>query len=161
MYKCVYIYIYTCLYIYMHILYFLDLFIYTPRCMCICVYTYTRTYIYIYIYIYIYVHSLYVCMYVYIYMHIYIYIYIYIYIRVRHAADLRTENLTFGGFDSSRILMLRGGIPRPTGNFPKSLSQQINITLEILSMETGRNARIEDDQGHRHVDRALMGASIV
>ena len=29
------------------------------------------------------------------------------------------------GFDSSRILILRGGTPRPKGNFPEILSQQI------------------------------------
>ena len=28
----------------------------------------------------------------------------------------KTENLVFGGFDSSRLLMSRGGIPRSAGN---------------------------------------------
>ena len=41
--------------------------------------------------------------------------------------NLRTKVLDFGGFDSSRILISRGGIPRPLGNFRESLSQQ---TLE-------------------------------
>ena len=39
--------------------------------------------------------------------------------------SVRTEILDFAGFDSSRILVLRGGIPRHTGNFPESVSQQI------------------------------------
>ena len=33
--------------------------------------------------------------------------------------------MDFRGFDSSIILDLRGGIPRPIGNFPESLSQAI------------------------------------
>ena len=33
--------------------------------------------------------------------------------------------MDFGGFDSTIILILRGGIPRPVGNFPESLSQAI------------------------------------
>ena len=32
--------------------------------------------------------------------------------------NLRTEILEFGGFDSSIVLVLRGGIPEPIGNFP-------------------------------------------
>ena len=42
-----------------------------------------------------------------------------------NTANIRTKILEFRGFDSSRIVMLRGGIPRPLGNFPESLSQQI------------------------------------
>ena len=42
-------------------------------------------------------------------------------------ANLRTKILDFRGFDSSRILILRGGIPRPTGNFPETWSQQILV----------------------------------
>ena len=33
-------------------------------------------------------------------------------------ANLRTKILDFRGFDSSRILSLMGGIPRPIGDFP-------------------------------------------
>ena len=36
--------------------------------------------------------------------------------------DLRTKILDFRGFDSSRILVLRGGILMSTGNFPESLT---------------------------------------
>ena len=42
-------------------------------------------------------------------------------------ANLRTKILDFRGFDSSRILMLRGRIPRPKGNFAESLSQGILV----------------------------------
>ena len=35
--------------------------------------------------------------------------------------------MDFRGFDSSTVLILRGGIPRPTGNFPESLSQAILV----------------------------------
>ena len=41
-------------------------------------------------------------------------------------ANLRTKILDFSGFDSSAILSLRGGIPRPIGNFLESLSQAIS-----------------------------------
>ena len=87
---------------------------------------------YIYIYIYIYV-----C------IHIYIYIYIYIHIvsRQGHLGPGRTAQedalqpiselrfVIFGGLDSSRLLVLRGGILRSIGDFleilcqPRSLSQ--------------------------------------
>ena len=40
-------------------------------------------------------------------------------------ANLRSKILDFRGFDSSRVLILRGGIPRPKGVFPESLSQAI------------------------------------
>ena len=36
---------------------------------------------------------------------------------LRDAANLRTKVLDFGGFDSSIILVLRGGILMPIGNF--------------------------------------------
>ena len=36
-----------------------------------------------------------------------------------------------GGFDSSIILILRGGIPRPIGDFPERLSQAILVGIYI------------------------------
>ena len=42
-------------------------------------------------------------------------------------AHLRTNTMDFRGFDSSIILILRGGIPRPIGNFPERLSQAILV----------------------------------
>ena len=41
------------------------------------------------------------------------------------AANLPAKILDFEGFDSSRILISRSGIPRPVGKFPESLSQAI------------------------------------
>ena len=46
-------------------------------------------------------------------------------------ANLRTKILDFKVSDSSRILIWRGGIPRPIGNYPEGLSQA--ILAEIFS----------------------------
>ena len=46
------------------------------------------------------------------------------------------HNSAFPRFDSSRILLSRGGIPRPIGNSPESLSQQILAEM-ILSGRLG------------------------
>ena len=40
-------------------------------------------------------------------------------------ANLRTKIMDFRGFDSSTSVSMRSGIPRPTGNFPEMLNQQI------------------------------------
>ena len=40
-------------------------------------------------------------------------------------ANLPTNIMDFRGFDSSIIWILRGGIHRPIGNLPESLSQAI------------------------------------
>ena len=47
-------------------------------------------------------------------------------------ADLRTKILDVRGFDSSRLLILRGGIPRPIGNSPESLSQAILVGIILV-----------------------------
>ena len=44
--------------------------------------------------------------------------------------------LGFRGFDSSIILILRGGIPRPEGNFLEILSQQV-LVWTILAGRLG------------------------
>ena len=49
-----------------------------------------------------------------------IYIYIYIYIHTYIAATLRIKILDVREFDSSIILILRGGILVSVGNFPES-----------------------------------------
>ena len=59
-------------------------------------------------------------------------------------ANLRTEILDFSGFDSSIILILRGGIPRPMGNIPEFSSPGILVGTILagifgLSRETGRS----------------------
>ena len=46
-------------------------------------------------------------------------------VRFQSTANLRTKILDFRGLDSSRIVNSRVGIPRPIGNFLKSLSQAI------------------------------------
>ena len=55
-----------------------------------------------------------------------------------HATNLRTEILDFRGFGSSRILILRGGIPRPKGNFPEMLSQGILAGVILVGRWTAR-----------------------
>ena len=45
--------------------------------------------------------------------------------------NLRTKILDFGGFDSSRILILRGGMLMSVGSLPEMLSQQICIYIYI------------------------------
>ena len=42
---------------------------------------------------------------------------------LQSTANLRTKILDFRGFDSGRILILRGGILMSIGDFPESLSQ--------------------------------------
>ena len=80
-----------------------------------------------------YISIMYIVLYIvlYIYSVIYIYIYMYVcsisivcinvlycmvYYCLWYAANLRTEVLNFRGFDSSRILSLRGGILMSIGN---------------------------------------------
>ena len=41
--------------------------------------------------------------------------------------NLPTNIVDFGGFDSSIMLILRGGIPGPKGDFPESLSQAMSV----------------------------------
>ena len=47
-------------------------------------------------------------------------------------ANLPTNNLNFRGLDSSTILNLRGGMPRPIGNFPESLTQAILVDVMLV-----------------------------
>ena len=55
------------------------------------------------------------------------------------AVNARTKTLDRRGFDSVRFLILRGGIPRPKGNFPEVFDSEI-MSLWTLSMRTGRLA---------------------
>ena len=54
------------------------------------------------------------------------------YLSAACTANLRTNIVDFRGFDSSIILILRGGIPRPTGDFPESLSQAILVGIMFV-----------------------------
>ena len=51
-------------------------------------------------------------------------------------ANLRTKILDFRGFDSSRILIPRGGILTSIGNFPEILNQAILVGI-ILAGRLG------------------------
>ena len=53
-------------------------------------------------------------------------------------ANLHTSIMDFRGVDSSRILILRGGIPRPMGDLPESLSRAILVRI-ILVGRLGNN----------------------
>ena len=48
------------------------------------------------------------------------------------ATNLRTNIIDSGGFDSSIVLILRGGISRPIGNFPESLSQAVLVGIMLV-----------------------------
>ena len=63
-------------------------------------------------------------------------------IRIHNTANLRTTILDFRGSDSSRILMLRGGILMAMWNSPEGLSQRTpNLSREIPSREIGRTCK--------------------
>ena len=47
-------------------------------------------------------------------------------------ANLRAKILDFRGFDSSRILILWGGILMLIGNFPERLSQAISVGIILV-----------------------------
>ena len=57
---------------------------------------------------------------------------------VSHTPNLPTNIMDFRGFYSNIILTLRGGIPRPIGDFPESLSQVILVGIIHVSREIGR-----------------------
>ena len=46
--------------------------------------------------------------------------------------NLRTKILDFRGFDPNIILIVRGGILMPIGDFPESLSQGILVGMILL-----------------------------
>ena len=70
---------------------------------------------------------MYICVY------IYIYIYTYIYISPNHPANI----VDFGGFDSSIILNLRGGILMSIGGFPGKFESS-NVSRDNVRREIGR-----------------------
>ena len=59
-------------------------------------------------------------------------------------AYLRTKILDFGGFDSSRILILRGGILMSMWNFPESLSQGILVGIILVGRLGVRNFSVQN-----------------
>ena len=64
--------------------------------------------------------------------------YTYIILFFSATANLRTKTLDFGGFDSNIILLLRGGVPRPTGDLPEGLSQGVSVR-EDVTRDIGRS----------------------
>ena len=57
-------------------------------------------------------------------------------------ANLRTKILDLRGFCSSIILILRGGISRPIGDFPETLSQRILAGRIVVGRLGVRGARL-------------------
>ena len=57
-----------------------------------------------------------------------------------HLRAAPRPGLDFGGFDSSRILVLRGGILRSAGNFPEILTQRISTGIVLA----GRLGLLDD-----------------
>ena len=69
----------------------------------------------------------------------------------------------FGGADSSIIWILRGGIPRPIGNFPESLSQAMLVGVMLvgsLGVDPGRSLAAIWTIVSRRVTTRLSAASI-
>ena len=51
---------------------------------------------------------------------------------MRNMPNLPTNIVDFRGFYSSTILNLRGGIPRPIGDFPESLTQAMSVGIMLV-----------------------------
>ena len=51
---------------------------------------------------------------------------------LQSTANLRTNIMDFRGFDSSIILIIRGGILMSIGGFPESLSQAILVGIMLV-----------------------------
>ena len=62
-------------------------------------------------------------------------------------ANLRTEILELRRFDSSRILILRGGILMSIGDFPESLSQAILVGIMLLGRFVVKSPRRRRGKG--------------
>ena len=86
-----------------------------------------------------------------IYVHMYVYIYIYIHSQTSGRThdvkmpSLHTKILDFRGFDSSRIIVLRGGISTPTGNFLGNF-ESTNLSRDNLRREIGRTGFCEKNK---------------
>ena len=69
-------------------------------------------------------------------------------------ANFRTKILDFRGFDSSRICISRGGIPRRIGDFPETLSHAILVRIIVV----GRFGVLSWAAARRHSPDAPQGA---
>ena len=69
--------------------------------------------------------------------------------------NLLTKIVSFRGFDSSVISNLRGGIPRPIGDFPESLSRAILVGCNV-SREIGRKMTTPELMNSFKTNKQLM-----
>ena len=79
----------------------------------------------------------------------------------RGKANLLTRIQHFRGFDSSRILIVRGGILMSIGNFPESLSQAIlagRFLVGRLGVALWDQERLTDDRGDKSPSNVGLGA---
>ena len=107
--------------------------------------------------------------YIYICMYVCIYIYIYIYRtlapQIGRKPNPRSGIPDFGGFDSSRILVSRGGLLMSVGDSPESSSQQIlvGIIRDNLSRDKGKgNNNVNSSKNNnfrREIGRLLSARS--
>ena len=63
-------------------------------------------------------------------------------------ANLRTKTLDFRGLDSSRILIVRGGILMSLGSFPETMSQQILVGVILVGRLGVVSERAQVRSGH-------------
>ena len=79
-----------------------------------------------------------------------------------YTPNLPTTIVDFRGFDSSIMLILRGGIPRPIGNFPEGLTQAMLVGIMLvggLGVTTRPNKEIGGCQS-KTVDRMVQHGRI-
>ena len=65
-------------------------------------------------------------------------------------ANLRAKILDFRGFDSSTILILRGGILMSVGDFPESLSQAILVGITLVGRLGVRHIIVDEANTSRN-----------
>ena len=70
-------------------------------------------------------------------------------------ANLPTNIVDVRGFDSSIMLILRGGIPRPKGVFLESLSQAILVVIILVGRLGVQTAQIGEGQLHPWWERRI------
>ena len=75
-------------------------------------------------------------------------------------ANLPTNIVDFRGFDSSIILKFRGGISRPMGNFPESLSQAMWVGIVLVGRLGARLRRTPARVVHAHGDTCFINCGI-
>ena len=76
------------------------------------------------------------------------------------AANLPAKILDFGGSDSSRVLISRGGILMSTGDSPASLSQAILVGIILVGrLGVGVRARAAGDRGRDRSFRTPQSAT--